>query len=65
MRLVCIKKKSLSSLSRKSVERTPRKLPGKRGESCLDCLSTKSFLAIVVLSPLSQIFFKKNEIDFS
>jgi len=60
MRLVCIKK-NLSLL----FERIPSKLPGKKGESRLDCLSTKSFLARVVLSPLSQIFFKKNEIDFS
>jgi len=41
-----------------------KKLPEKRGESQLDCLSTKSFLARVVLGTLSPIFFKKNEIDF-
>jgi len=58
------KKKSLSSLERKSVESIPSKLQEKRSESHLDCVSTKSFLARVVLSPLSQIFFKKNEIDF-
>ena len=60
MRLVLMyKKKSLSSFLRKSVESIPSKLPGKRGESQLDCLSTKSFLARVVLSPLSQIFSRK------
>jgi len=53
------KKKSLSSFQRKSGKSIPSKLPGKRGESQLDCLSTKSFLARVVLSPLSPIFLKK------
>ena len=60
----CFYIKNLSFFLKKSVESIPSKLPGKRGESQLDCLSTKSFLARVVLSPLSPIFLKKNEIDF-
>ena len=55
---------SLPYFVKERVESLPSKLPGKRGESHLDCLSTKSFLNRVVLSPLSKIFFKKNEIDF-
>jgi len=60
MRLILMYKKNLSSFQRRSVENIPSKLLEKRGESQLDCLNTKSFLTRVVLSPLSQIFFKKN-----
>jgi len=57
------KEKSLSFFEGKRVESLISKLPRKRDESQLDCLSTKSFLAKVVLRPLSQIFLKKYEID--
>ena len=50
-------RKSVESIQVNSQER-------KRGESQLDILKYQSFLARVVLRSLSQILFKKYEIDF-
>ena len=60
MRLVLMYKKNISFLFKEKVlESIPSKLPGKE----VSHNWTAYFLSRVVLSLLSQIFFKKNEID--